>query len=316
MRLSRKAMLSIFGIGAGLTAVAIGCGKKPASNAELIAISAGIEYVGKDSNFNLAGTPVSSYKMDVTGCESGYSALNQNASPIYLYKFDLSCVATLKEFVFGGITYTGTLSGPMGSTAVFSDGGTNSFKVSVVDQLSSPLVSSDKITFNFFEIKQGGDSLPPGSSYSEGYSVEVAGVEAPNMEIKTVNLNSQAAGGIPTYGVNFECQSNVTAANECPSASGALHAVSAMDVKVVEDTYSGAPTYAQAETLFATAGATPTPIAVGRRTPSIPKGGMSVAAVGPGPLYLKRNLIVFVRYTVAGASSYRYFNLDIGAPAP
>jgi hypothetical protein len=315
MHKARNIILATTALGVVAIAAAVGCGKKnPESNVELIPIESIMNYTG--SSLNLAGIPASSFKIDVTGCESGYSVANQTTTPIYLYKHDLSCVASLKEFVFGGTTYTGTLTGAAGTSADFTDGGSKSLRVTIASQLSSPLVTADKIAFNFFEIKPGGNSLPPGSSYSEGHSIDVSGIEAPNFEIKDVDLTGQAAGGIPTYAIRFECQSNVTGANECPTASKKLQAISGMDIKVVEDTYGGAPTTAQAETVFATAGSTATPIAVGAGTPPIAKGGMSTSAVGPGPMYLKRNLIVFVRYTVSGASAFRYFNMDIGEPGP
>jgi hypothetical protein len=309
----RNIALASTALGVIAIAAAVGCGKKTAdTNTDLVPIEGSINYTG--SSLNLAGVPASTFKVDVTGCESGYSVTNQTTSPIYLYKHDLGCVATLKEFVFGGTTYTGTLTGAAGTSADFSDGGSKSLRVSIASQLSSPIVTADKIAFNFFEIKAGANSLPPGSSYSEGHNIDVSGVEAPNFEIKDVDLTSQATGGIPTYAIRFECQSNVTGSNECPAASGSLQPISAMDIKVVEDIYSGAPTSAQAEALFATAGSTATPIAVGAGTPPIAKGGMSTSAVGPGPMYQKRNLIVFVRYTVSGASAFRYFNMDIGEP--
>jgi hypothetical protein len=315
MHKARNIVLAGTALGVLAVAIAVGCGKtNEGGSAELVPIYGSLNYTGKA--LNLAGEAATSFKVDVTGCESGYSVTNQTTSPIYLYKHDLSCAATLKEFVFGGTTYTGVLTGAAGTSATFTDSGSKTLRVTIASQLSSPIVTADKIAFNFLENKAGSNSLPPGSSYSEGHNIDVSGLEAPNFEIKDVDLISQAAGGIPTYAIRFECQSNVTAANECPAASGSLQAISAMDIKVVEDAFGGSPTSAQAETVFSTVGSTATAIAVRTGTPPIAKGGMSTSAVGPGPMYQKRNLIVFVRYTVSGASAYRYFNMDIGEPAP
>lgn len=294
-----------------LTVALSGCGQKK-SNSSLFGIEVGVNAQGEA--VSLVGTQANSFKIDVTGCESGYSALNLATNPIYLYSFDTNCIATLKEFTVGSVTYTGTLTGPVGTKSRFTGGG-KSLSVAVSSQLSSPLISSDKISFNFSEINKGNDNLPAGSSYSEGHGVEISGVEAPNMQIFSANTVSMAKG-VASFKIQFECQSPVTSAKQCASLSGVLQDMTKMDAVLVEDTFTNVLTLEQAEALFVTGSTFTTALNVNEGTPPVPNGGISAVLVGPGKLYEKRNLMVVVRYQTLGAASYQYFNLDIGEPGP
>ncbi|MEY4064280.1 MAG: hypothetical protein RIR26_488 [Pseudomonadota bacterium] len=251
------------------------------------------------------------FKIDVTGCESGFTGTNLNTSPIYLVKFDLNCLATLKEFSFGGVTYTGSLSGAAGTKAIFS-GGTKQLSVSIESQLGSPLSDSDRISYKFNEITEGGSQNPTKITYSSGHSIAIAGSDSPNMEISSINISSLAAGGVPSWLIKFDCNSNVVNGNACPSAGGEAQKISDMDVKVIEDTTNGTLTLAQADSLFESAGGSAVFVPMG----DLPHGGMSGTFTGPGPVYLKRNLLIVVRYRSNSSASYRYFNVDFAPIYP
>ena len=295
------------------------CGKSgsdsKAPEYEVVEIPLGVTY--DTSQSFMAEASVTDWTIAVSGCKSGYttSVTSTSAAPktaVGLYKFDQSCVAGLEKFTYGTSVFTkqggGTLSGVAGTSATF-ESGTKILKVSISTQLDSPLSASSKAAFNFFEISKGTDSLPPGTKYSQGQSLSISGVEAPNFEINDVELTAIAAtDGAPTFSIKLECN-NAIASGACSSASGDPQPMASMDVKIVDDTFGGTPAFADAETLFATAGTTPTTDGtIGT------KGGMSAVLLGAGPLYSHRNTIVFIRYAVTGGASYRYFNMDIGEP--
>jgi len=295
------------------------CGKNGsdsnASGYEVIEIPLGVDYDATQSF--MAGAAITDWTIAVSGCKSGYttSVTSTSAAPktaVGLYKFDQSCVAGLEKFTYGTSVFTkqggGTLSGVAGTSATF-ESGTKVLKVSISTQLDSPLSASSKAAFSFFEITKGTDSLPPGTKYSQGQGLSISGVEAPNFEISDIELTAiAAADGAPTFNVKLECN-NAIASGACSSASGDAQPMASMDVKIVDDTFGGAPTFADAETLFTTAGITPTVDGtIGTN------GGMSAILLGSGPLYSHRNTIVFIRYAVTGGASYRYFNMDIGEP--
>lgn len=291
-------------------------GNSDAQAYEMVEIPLGLSYEPRQSF--MAGSTVTDWTIAVTGCKSGYSTsvVSTTAAPktaVGLYKFDQSCVAGLEKFTYGTKVFTkqggGTLSGAAGTTATFESGAT-SITVSISTQLDSPLSASSKAAFSFFEITQGGPSLPPGSKYSQGQGLSISGVESPNFEINDVELTAIAdPEGTATFSLKFECNTAI-AGGACNSASGDIQPMASMDAKIVDDTFGGAPTLANAETVFSTAGVTPTVDAtIGT------KGGMKADLVGPtGKMYEHRNTIVFIRYTVAGGASYRYFNMDIGEP--
>lgn len=287
-----------------------GCGKdevKSATHAIEVSVKQGEPMA---LSLDSAGGAVG-FKIDVSGCESGFSANNLSSSPIYLVKFDLNCSATLKEFSYGGSTYSGSLSGAAGSKAIFS-AGTKQLAVSIESQLGSPLADSDTISFKFTEITEGASQNPTRITYSSGHSVGIAGSDSPNMEINSINIASLATGGVPTWLINFECNTTVVGGNACPSAGGEAQKISDMDVKVIEDTYSGALTLTQADTIFESIGGSGVFVPVG----DLPRGGMSGTFVGPGPVYLKRNLLIVIRYRSNLSASYRYFNVDFAPIYP
>jgi hypothetical protein len=265
-------------------------------------------FAGEANNF-AGDAQASAFKIDVTGCDSKYTGTNLSTNPISLVKFDTNCVATLKEITFQDVIYTGSLSGAPGTKAVFTGAG-KSLNVAVVSQLNSPLTTSESLTYNFSVIEQGLQVNPNKVEFEQGVNVSISGVESPNMEIANwtyVSLNA----GVPTWTVQFECQSEVTPGNACLSVGGTPHDISNMDVKLVEDTFGGVLTLEQAETLFQTAGTTMTPVPAGGGDPTIPRGGMVGTFIAPGAMYEKPNYILIIRYRTAGAASYRYFNGDV-----
>jgi hypothetical protein len=281
------------------------------SQPELISIPVMVSYTGSGS-LNLAGTPATSYKVDITGCASGYSASNITAASINVYKLDNNCAVRLTEFVYATKTWVPTAGpGLTTGTADFKDNAdaSKTIKVSVKTNLSDPVVTADVVEFNFFEIKKGTTKTP---NYSEAHGLSVTGIEAPNFEISSIDLASIGETGIPTYDILFECQVNIGGGNTtCPTATADGQLMANMKVQIVENATAGTLTYAQAEAAF-TAGTAPTVDAtIGT------KGGMkNLALTGPGPLHTRRNLFVIIRYVPGGVGtigSYTYFQVDIDA---
>jgi hypothetical protein len=295
---------------AALTAIifATACGKK-SSAPEIIEVPLGLSA----PSLSLAGASFADWTITITGCKSGYSTsvTSTAAAPktaVGLYKFDQGCVAGLEKFKIDGDEYTkqggGVLNAAAGTEATFISG-TKTKSIKVASQLDSPLTASSKAQFSFYEITNGADK--PLQDYSQGHNLGIVGVEAPYFEINAANMTGMT-DGVPTFNIKFECQ-NAISTTKCPTPNADAQAMADMTVKVVDDTFSGTPTYANAEGAFATAGVTTTVDAtVGT------KGGMTASAVGIGPMYQHRNLIVFIRYSTAGGASYRYFNVDIGEP--
>lgn len=307
-----------------LATLPLACGKKSAP-AELIQIPVGLNASAKalknlnafnfTESLNLAaGTQIADWTINVTGCKSGYtttveSTASEPKANVALYNFDEGCMAGLIKFTFNGLEYTkdqgGALNGPAGDSAVFVNG-SSKITIKVTTQLDSPLSASSKAAFNFFESAAGPDK--PLDNYSAGHNLTLTGVEAPNFNIFDATLTAMP-GGVPTFAFRFECL-NIVAANACPTPGGDAQPMADMDVKIIDDTFGGTPTYADAESAFATPGTSTTADgSIGTR------GGMTASVVGIGPMYSHRNLIVFIRYTLTSAgSSYRYFNVDIGEP--
>jgi hypothetical protein len=282
------------------------------SQPELVEIPLMVNYTGS-GNLNLVGTPATSYKVDITGCASGYSGSNITAASINVYKLDNNCAVRLTEFVYATKTWIPTAGlGLTSGTADFKDNAdaSKTIKVSVKTNLSDPVNTADVVEFNFFEIKKSATVGTP--NYSEAHNLSVTGIEAPNFEISTMTLASIGETGTPTYDIKFECQVNIGGGNTtCPTSTGDGQLMANMQVQVVENATANTLTYAQAEAAFTSGTAITVDATIGA------KGGMKTMGItGPGPLHTRRTLFVIIRYIPGGVGtpgSYTYFQIDITA---
>jgi hypothetical protein len=295
---------------------AVGCGRTTESDSVKIALGL------NDPSFKLEGVTLNDWTIVINGCKSGFTATinSTTANPktsVNMFKFDRACKAGLQSFTYDGELYTkdggGVLNTEAGTKADFKSTTNKKISIGVGAQLDSPLTASSKANFNFFQSTIGNNPIV---SVSQPQSLSVSGVEAPNFSIIAADLIEYAndADGTPTYALQFECGNTiVTPANTCATVGGEAQSMAAMDIKIVDDTFSGTPTYDNAQDVFnppnGSAGTVGTvDAAIGA------KGGMKANVTGKAPVVTHLNSIVFLRYKTAGGASYRYFNMDVNPP--
>jgi hypothetical protein len=293
---------------------AVGCGQTTESDSVKIAL--GLSDARPE--FQLAGVTLNDWTIVIDGCKSGFTATinSTTAAPktvVNMYKFDRACKAGLQSFTFDNELYTkdggGVLNTAAGTKADFKSPTNKKVSIGVGAQFDSPLTASSKAAFNFFGITGGNNPIV---AVSQPQSLSVSGVEAPNFSIFKADLTELAddGDGTPTYTLEFECGNTiVTPANTCATVGGEAQPMAAMDIKIVDDTFGGTPTYDNAQAAFAsngTAGTVATDVGT--------KGGIRAAVPGIGRVSDHLNSIVFLRYKTAGGASYRYFNMDVNPP--
>lgn len=155
---------------------------------------------------NPGAMPAGSFSVTLANCVSGFSGTS-TSSTINVLLYDTSCLVKLASFVVHGKTYspTGTGSSPFttwlaGDTAVFRYSDTDLITVKVVSQLSSPIQSTDYVSYNFESIT--GTSVPS-IIVSASHSLFVAGQDSPNFSINSNDAqftNIVPSGGSAGYG--------------------------------------------------------------------------------------------------------------------
>jgi hypothetical protein len=264
---------------------------------------------------------VTDFQMDIVSCKSGFtkSVTSTTAVPVTsvaLYSSDVGCAVALKSFTFGGNTYvrpdgTGLSTG----SAVFqAQNLSRTLTVSVFQNLPSPLVSGGKAVFTFQEVLLGADFTI--SNFATSHSMDVNGIAAPPIKftaggiyIEDINRTTK----VPLFFVKLECMSVITAPNLCPAPLGSPQAFSNMKVRLVDDTYGGVVTFADAEAIMAN-GTLVGPAATLPASAGF-NGGFSLSISGPGNFFNLRNLLLLARFQDPAnptSVSYRYFNIDIG----
>ncbi len=335
-RIVKSSFFSQFPINASICSVALltaaSCGKsdtnQPWGNSknkttepQWVQAQLTVDSGASSSSLNLASNAAQDFVVVITSCASGHTAIvtSTTTTPVNsvpLYQTDTDCVAELESLKVAGAIYTKDGGGRLTTgAAIFKSAGAQDIYVSVSQNLLSPLTAGAKARFNYVQSAPGADYLANNVSVSAG--LEVGGVDAPYLKIPTsgVTLKSITTGtGIPTFEFLMECRAPTATGNTiCPSATGTAQLMTGMKVKLVQDTFSNVLSYADAQTIMASGATT---VAVGDLSTTPANGGFKLSLTGPGRLTSFKNLILVTEYkdTVSGASSYRYFNVDIGSP--
>jgi len=284
---------------------------------ELVTVSVGIEE-SESPLFQLAAA--TSFSMSLEGCVSAltYPSILETNPNIDVYKFDQDCVVKLNQFVYGGVTYIPSAGDPFtswapGDIATFEDStdNTNTIRVTVNTQLDNPVSGTEAISYNFSEIQAGADELIASNVVSDAHAISVEGQPAPSFAVSAVNFNGMTALGAGQFAFTMECSAGVTGTVAGTDLACAGVDVSSLTYRLVEDTYSGTLTLADATALFPTGESA---VTLGTDGLDLGAGGttnggfVTVTLDGPDAMHSKPNMILVIE---AADASYQYFNIDV-----
>lgn len=274
------------------------------SSGELVSISVGVAEQG----LSLAAS-ASAFSVSIDGCVSGLTGSVTEASPsIDLYKGDSSCRGKLVSFTVGGQAFSATnpnatpfAAYTVGSKAVFTNAaGTSKMDVSITQQLSSPLVASDAVSFSFMTLTKGSGSVIASNALGQPHAVTVGGDKAPDFRIDAVDFQGLNPDGSGRFVFTLECLSTIVTG---ASASCSSLLFTDLSYVLVEDTYSGAPTVAQLASMF------PGMAVVGANVTSSTSGGkggfITSALNGPQAIATHSAMLLVIK----NGGSYLYFTV-------
>jgi len=275
------------------------------------------------------------FKFKVTGCASGYSiattTVSATSTTMKLYKTDKNCEVGLVEFTYDSKVYSpqsvSELKGAQGTAATFSAGSGDDLKVKVYKQLlAAGVADGQEAAFTFIKSTKGSDANVV--DYTAGSPLAVNGIEAPAFSILSPNgielQDIAAADGKGKFRFTLQCAQTLTQPGggsnwACPRVNGETdpQLITNMAVKLIHDaadksTYS----YDDIDTIMAS-GTTPI-------TNSMKVSGTNIQisdVIGPGKLVDYKQMVLIIAYTdpsspTSRGTSYKYFNVDIGAPVP
>lgn len=270
--------------------------------------------VGNQAEFGLTAS-ATTWSIQMTGCLSGYTATvtHANLDGLEAYKNDRDCLAKLTQFTFNGRTYVPTSGDPFttwqpGDIAKFDEvgePGVEPLYVAVMTTLSNPISSIDTISYSFSSLLSGQDRsiLWVTEGATGGYNAGIA--EAASFSIRSTALTGTTAGEGGKFRFVMECTTTIGVTNQCANFD-----FTATDYKLVADTYGGAPTSSELDTIFATAGTSVT-LPGDRVAPGdegTANGGFKTVVLdGPDNMATTPQMLVLVR----SGASYNYFNVDV-----
>lgn len=322
MDLKKLSLLISLSVSLGLT---VSCGAKKVSsdgNSSQFASS-------QDEGRTLIDVPISlhdqggfglvaaadSFKMNVEGCASGYSIPETVDPPTFsVYKFDVGCRVKLTSLTLSGTEYTPKAGSEFtthdeNETAIFESASNEEITVTVSSQLSDPISGGlESVSYSFTSIDAGTDeTIAQNDLGDSGHGISVAGEAAPAFTIHSYNFTGITIAGAGQFDFVMECESNIagTAPNQtCESQN----MVSDVKYKLVEDTYGGSLTPAEAGAIFdGSELSVSTVLDVG--TGGTTNGGFQTdTLVGPPAMHTKPNMILILQVS---ATSYRYYNIDL-----
>ena len=284
---------------------------------ELVTVSVGVQE-SDTPLFSLAAA--TSFDMSLEGCQSGltYANILDTNPNIDVYKFDQDCVVKLNQFVYGATTWVPSAGDPFtswatGDVATFEDSTdpANTIRVVVASQLDNPVSGTEAISYTFSEIQAGADETIAKNVVSDAHAISVSGQSAPNFTINAVSFTGLTATGAGQFSFTMACATNVsgTVAGDDLACEGVD--LSTITYKLIEDTYAGTLTIADASALFPTGES-----AITIATDGLDIGGggtatggfVSVTLNGPDQMHLKPNMLLVLE---ASDTSYQYFNIDV-----
>ena len=297
------------------------------------------------------GQAVDSYVMNLSGCSSGLTGNNGTAGQMNVYLHDSNCLAKLTSFVLHGQSYVPTGSGAVaftawsvGSTAIFQGASSSDLiNLRVVSQLSSPIVTTDVVSYNYTIIKSGTNNAS--ITVSNTQTLYVAGTDAPNFKINSGGITfnnivssggSQGAGiftfnlicttGAMTVGANSSYNSycpDVTAGGTIAGGASGVDVGANFSYKLIADSNgNGTLTLAQAQSAFSAGGDTTVTLSTDILSGST--GFQTQQLTGPGPIASNAKMILVLQakntnstYTSNTAySSFQYFAVTLPTVSP
>lgn len=278
-------------------------------------VTVGVDVSEKGAGFRLAAA--NSYSMSLDGCASGLTvaSITQANPSVDVYKFDQGCLVKLNSFVLSGITYTPTAGDPFttwadGDIATFEQAGnpSNRFTVVVSSQLNDPITGTESVSYTFAQLVAGTDESIAESVVGDSHALSVSGQDAAAVDVVGVTMTGMTAGGAGQFTFKVECTTPIT--GTAPNYSCGNNVMTTLKYVLVEDTYGGTLTVAQADALFVSAGTT---VASGDQLPTGSAGALNggfntQTLTGPNAMHTHPNMLFVVQ---SGGSSYKYFNVDV-----
>lgn len=172
----------------------------------------------------------SSYIVNLANCTSGLTGNNSTAGSLNVYLHDTNCIAKLTSFVLYGTTYNLTNPGAVafspstyaaGSTATFASSGGDLIYIKIVSQLSSPIQTTDEVSYNFTMNRSGTNSASV--IVSSAQSITAAGQDAPNFKINSGDaslvgiVSSGPTAGAGLFSFNITCTVSAMTVGANPS---------------------------------------------------------------------------------------------------
>lgn len=266
------------------------------------------------AGFSLTAS-ATTFTIQMTSCLSGYTAsvTQANLDGLEVYKHDRGCLAKLTGFTYGGRSYIPTAGDPfttwqVGDVARFDEAGepgTHALYVAVMSTLGSPISGTESISYVFSEFLAGDDKgilwVTEGATGNYVASVPTAS----SFSIRSTELTGLTAGEGGEFRFVLECASSIGVTNVCES-----YDFTATDYKLIEDTYSSAPTEGNLAGEFGAAGTSIT-LPDDRVAPGnlgTANGGfITVVLDGPDDMASNPNMLIIIRE----GSSYHYLNVDV-----
>lgn len=276
----------------------------------------------RSSSLTLAAN-ATSFSVTLDGCVSGYtSTANELSTNLQVIKYDQDCLAKLTEFEINGVTYSAAATGAtnfttwaVNNTAIFANtlDDTDKLIVKVIAQLGNPITGTEAVTYSFYNITQGADSVFPDTSIGDAHTMTVNGYAPPSFTLNSKRYVGMTANGEGEFEFTLHC--TVALGNANTTCKDAI--LTDLDYKLVEDTFGGTLTLAQADTIFSTPGTEVDASEVvdagdaDQDGNTLVRGGFytneSTLLTGPTTIHSKPNMILIVRNTL----SYLYFNIDV-----
>ncbi len=273
----------------------------------------GVNVAEKGASFRLAAA--TSYTMALEGCASGLAiaSITQANPNVSVYKFDQGCLIKLTSFTINGFTYVPSGSDPFtswaaGDIATFEVSGSpsNNYKVVVGGQLNSPITGTEAVSYTFTQVAAGTDESIASSVVGDSHALSVSGDDAVIMDIVGVTMTGMTASGAGQFDLKIECGSAVTGSS--PNFACGAHTITDLKYRLVEDTFGGTLTAAQAAALFD--GSESSIVAgdlLATATPGAANGGYTAHVQSPNQMHAHPNML----YVIKSGASYRYFNVDV-----
>jgi hypothetical protein len=254
-----------------------------------------------------------SFEIEVDSCASGYTSTATEASPsLEVYQFDRDCLAKLVQFVINGNTYepeTDFTTWAVNDTAIFENtlDNTDQLTVRVIATLDSPIDATDTVVYQFSDIEEGDPEAIGETVVGQDHTMEVSGQAAPDFRIHSVALTGITTDGAGQFEFVMDCKvaiSGVAALRACRDV-----AMVNVDYRLVEDTYGGTLSVAQADAIF---DGSEDVVAAGHlhdSGPTSPNGGFTTVALdGPDQMHLNNEMLLVLR---ASGISFQYFKVTV-----